>query len=98
MAYVGNNGGIYNLGSSSSAKFTLLGGQYGVTAIATFGGGSVTLQAVGPDGSTLVTVLTAFTTNGYATVTLPAGQYQFTVTTATVAFASILPIAHTGGV
>lgn len=80
----------FNLGSSSSGKFTLQGGFYVLDAVATMGGGSVTVQRVGPDGSTLISTaltltVTATTIQGY----LSAGQYQITVTTATAVFASL---------
>lgn len=77
-----------NLSASSSA-FHLFGGQYAVTVHATFGGGSVTLQRQAADGSTMVTCLTAFTADGYATVNLPAGTYQLTIATATGVYADI---------
>lgn len=86
-----------NLGGASSAQFSLLGGDYGVTVHAgTWSSGSVTLQRIGPDGSTLITVLTAFSTDGYAVVRLPPGTYQFTVATATGVYASILHIPRSG--
>jgi len=78
--------------SATPASFSLLGGLYGVMVSATWGGGSVTLQGLALDGSTLVTVLTAFSANGYATVYLPPGVYVFTIATASVVYASISPI------
>lgn len=79
--------------SATTAAFELGGGKYGVYASATWGGGSVTLQAVGPDGTTLVTVLTAFTANGYASVDLPPGLYKFAVATASAVYASVFRVA-----
>jgi hypothetical protein len=91
-----NNGGIFNLGSASSAQFTLLGGRYAVSVIATFNGGSVDLQALGPDLSTFLSVLnSAFTTNGNAIVYLPGGQYKWVVVSATVSFAAVSPVRET---
>jgi hypothetical protein len=77
--------------SANTAAFTLLGGKYAVAAIATFGGGSVKLQALGPDGSTYLSVAsgTDFTAAGYGTVDLPPGQYRFTIATATAVYASV---------
>ena len=79
--------------SANSSAFTLRGGQYGVTVNATFGGGSVTLQRLSHDGSTWVTVLTAFTAAGYGSVNLPAGTYRVTIATATAVYVDITSIA-----
>src|ERR1039458_5148545 len=38
--------------SATPAAFTLRGGNYGLTCHATWGGGSITLQRLSPDGST----------------------------------------------
>jgi hypothetical protein len=69
--------------SATPASFTLTGGNYGVTVTATWGGGSVTLQRLAPDGSTYVTVMTAFTADGYADANLPDGTYRLLIATAT---------------
>ena len=58
-----------NVGATTG-PFDLAGGLYGVHVVATFGGGSVTLQKLAADGTWAAT-LTAFTANGYATVNLP---------------------------
>lgn len=78
--------------AATPATFVLRGGRYGVTAMATWGGGSVTLQRQAPDGSTLVTVLTAFSANGYAQVDLPNGTYSLTIATATAVYVDIVSI------
>ena len=78
--------------SATPATFPLLGGLYGIVVSATFGGGSVTLQTVSGDGTTLITVLPAFTANGFGNVDLPAGQYSLTITTATAVYASVTRI------
>lgn len=62
--------------SATTAAFTLTGGQYGFTVVATFGGGSVTLQILGEDASTWLTAATAVTVAGYATAYLVAGRYR----------------------
>lgn len=69
--------------SATTAAFTLRGGNYGLTCHATFGGGNIALQRRASDGSTFVTVITAMTTDGYASANLPSGTYQLTITTAT---------------
>lgn len=79
----------FNNLSATPSAFHLYGGQYAVTVHATFGGGSVTLQRQAADGATFVTCLTAFTTDGYATVNLPAGTYQLTIATATAVYADV---------
>jgi hypothetical protein len=81
--------------AATPAPFTLRGGSYGVTVHATFGGGSVTLQRLAPDGSTFVTVLAAFSADGYSSVNLPAGSYELAIATATAVYADIVGIVTT---
>jgi hypothetical protein len=78
--------------SATPAQFTLRGGQYAVTVNATFGGGSITLQKLSNDSTTLVTCLTAFTAAGYATVNLPNGTYSLTIATATGVYCEIAAV------
>jgi hypothetical protein len=78
--------------SATPAVFTLRGGQYGVTAKATWGGGSVTLQRLSVDGTTYVTCLTAFSADGYAVVSLPSGTYKLLVATASAIYVDIVSI------
>lgn len=80
--------------SATTAAFILKGGLYGVTANATWGGGSVTLQRLAADGSTYVTCLTAITADGYATVSLPPGTYKLAVATASAIYVDITAIAR----
>ncbi len=75
--------------SATTAAFTLIGGLYGVDVVANFGGGSVKLQRVAGDGSSLVSVGADFTANGYATVSLPPGSYRLNVATATGVYVQI---------
>jgi len=77
--------------SASTAGFKLKGGAYGVTAVATFGGGSVKLQRLALDNSTFVSMSssTDFTAAGGALVNLPPGTYRFTIATATAVFAEV---------
>jgi hypothetical protein len=77
--------------SASTAAFNLIGGAYGVSVVATFGGGSVKLQRLALDGSTFVSLAAAtdFTANGGALVNLPAGSYRFTIATATAVYAEV---------
>lgn len=79
--------------AATPTQFTLRGGQYAVMVNATFGGGSITLQRLSLDGSTLVTCLTAFTAAGYATVNLPSGTYSVTIVTALAVYCEIVSIA-----
>jgi hypothetical protein len=63
-----------NIGATTAA-FRLDGGKYNVDVIAsTFG--TVTLQRLGPDGSTYLTAMTAFAANGLAVADLPKGLYK----------------------
>lgn len=80
--------------SVTTAAFALLGGKYGAAAVATFGGGSVKLQTLGPDNTTWLSVSsgTDFAAAGYATIDLPSGQYRFTIATATAVYATVYRI------
>ena len=86
-----------NIGGSV-AGFVLRGGAYGVTVVATFGGGSVKLQKLAADGSTYVSVSsgTDFTAAGFATVNLPQGTYKITIATASAVYVEIAAICSTG--
>jgi hypothetical protein len=75
--------------AATTAAFPLMGGLYGVDAMATWGGGSVTLQKLAGDGSTYVTAATAFAANGYVTVDLPAGNYKLVVATASGVYVNL---------
>jgi hypothetical protein len=78
--------------SVTPATFALRGGLYYV-AVNAAGSGSVTLQRLGPDGTTYITCLTAFaTTSGSATVQLPQGTYKLAIATFTAVYAEIISI------
>jgi hypothetical protein len=78
--------------AATPTSFALKGGLYGLTVIATFGGGNVALQRLSPDASTYVTVITAFTAAGYASASLPPGTYRLAITTATAVYADLVQI------
>jgi|GEM_PF-2953412 hypothetical protein len=79
--------------SATPAQFSLLGGTYALDAVATWGGGSVKLQRVGPDGSTLIDAATSMTANGTSgALSLTPGKYQLTIATATAVYASVTRI------
>jgi hypothetical protein len=63
--------------SAATAAFELRGGTYVIDAVWT-GAGTVTLQRLGPDGTTYQTAVTALSTSGTpsAAVQLPPGQYK----------------------
>lgn len=88
------NGVTFTVLSATPATFTLLGGRYAVAVNATWGGGSATLQVQMPDGSTYVTILTAFTVDGAAIVDLPAATYKMTVATATALQGFVIPVPY----
>jgi hypothetical protein len=81
--------------SATTAAFLLKGGRYGVDVIATFGGGSVILNRVAGDNSTVLPcpniagVATGFTAAGYQAFDLPPGSYKLVITTATAVYASV---------
>jgi hypothetical protein len=82
--------------SSTTAAFALKGGKYQACVVATFGGGSVKLRTLGPDGSSYLSVSsgTDFTANGCATIDLAPGQFEFVIATATAVFANIASIPY----
>jgi hypothetical protein len=77
--------------AATTAAFKLNGGYCMVAAVATFGGGSVELQALGPDQSTWLSAPTPLklTAAGMISGYLPPGQYRFTIATATAVFCSV---------
>jgi hypothetical protein len=77
--------------AASTPAFYLKGGYYAVAAVATFGGGSVELQALAPDGTTWVSFPTALklTVAGMIAGYAPPGQYRFTIVTATAVFCAV---------
>ncbi len=80
-----------NIAATTSA-FTLLGGSYHISMKATWGGGNVVLQMLGPDGSTYLPVHTALTADGVSSANLPPGTYRWAVTTATAVYAQVVRI------
>lgn len=78
--------------SATTAAFTLRGGAYTLDVQATFGGGSVTLQRLGPDGTNYITADAAASVTAAGTtgaMALPPGQYRLLVTTATAVYATV---------
>lgn len=74
--------------ASATGSPAVWGGGRGVfTAVATWGGGNVTLQYLGPNGSTWLTAATALTADGLVAFELPPGQIRAAVTTATAVYA-----------
>jgi hypothetical protein len=71
--------------------FTLVGGMYSAAYVAgNWNSFTVSLQVLGPDGSTYVTAATAFSANGFVSpLYLPPGSYRLlpsgTVTTGNIA-------------
>lgn len=80
--------------SATPASFQLKGGKYAASVVATFGGGSVKLQKLGPDGTTYQSVAsgTDFTAAGFAVVDLPPGMYRWLIATATAVYADVTRI------
>jgi hypothetical protein len=80
--------------SATTAAFTLKGGYYMVAVVATFGGGNVELQALGPDQSTWLSAPTALKLSAAGMISgyLPPGEYRFTITTATAVYCSVAAV------
>lgn len=81
--------------SAAPGPFAVKGGRYLFGAAATFGGGTVSLQALLPDAATFATIpdingnAVALTSAGWKLVDLPPGQYKLAIATATVVRASL---------
>ena len=79
---------LSDVAAGTLGPFTLLGGKYVLTCTATFGGGSVDLEMLMPDGTTygLIGTSHTFTAAGYVTVDLPPGTYQVVGATASAIY------------
>ena len=88
------DGKLFSNIAATTASFKLDGGYYMVAAVPTFGGGSVELQALGPDQSTWLSLPTALklTANGMIAGYLPDGIYRFTIATATAVYCSVAAV------
>lgn len=89
--------------SATTLPFVIKGGGYLVGVVATFGGGSVKLQVLGPDGTTYLDtkqpfdnagteqddIISTWTANGAKLLPLVPGQYRLTITTATAVYVDI---------
>jgi hypothetical protein len=75
--------------SATTAAFPLFGGLYQFNVVATFGGGSVTFQQLGPDGLTWLTVSPAIVANGGGTFYVPPGNFRIAIVTATAVYADV---------
>lgn len=81
--------------SADTSAFRLKGGRYVVSAKATWGGGSLTLEMLALDGSTWVSpmdisgVANTLGADGSFTIDLPAGQFRINLTTATAVYVSV---------
>ena len=82
--------------TATSPQFRLRGGRYSVQMVATAFGTSAALQSLGPDGTTMQTVVTvAGGTSGAASLTaagqfivdLAGGDFQFTLVGSFTGFA-----------
>jgi hypothetical protein len=70
-------------GTQNGAEFTLFGGTYQVTALASaWNGGSVELFQIGPDNSTWLSVNDGLIQNGGDTFFLPPGRFRWSITDA----------------
>lgn len=78
---------LLNNASATGAPAQWGGGKGLFTAVATWGGGNVQLQYMGPDGATWLNVGAAVTANGIQNFELAPGLIRAAVTTATAAYA-----------
>lgn len=78
---------LLNNASATGSAARWNGGRGVFSAVATWGGGNVQLQYLGPNGSTWLNVGSALTADGLAAFELPPGQIRAAVTTATAVYA-----------
>jgi hypothetical protein len=89
----GGDGKIFSNISATTASFPLFGGEYGITAsCASWGGGTVQLEVLGPDQATWIAAATALSANGFQVIDLPPGSYQLALTNASAVYASVARI------
>jgi len=90
--------GSISLTSAAPGPLYFPGGRAIVGGIATFGGGSFSLEGVLPDGSTFGIVPDAagnavtFSAAGFKTVYLAPGMYKVAITTATAVICSVVAV------
>lgn len=92
---------------TTDQTFSLIGGKYMVSVVATFGGGIVHFKRLGPDGSTYLPLYQAFTKAtspaldleigdfsiaGTKVFDLPPGTYKIHLVTATAAYVDVVRI------
>jgi hypothetical protein len=89
----GTNVELAKNASATSSAMNWPGGSGSFIATATFGGGTVKLQYLGPDGSTWIDVGTdtTLTAAGGGNFELPPGQIRVNIATATAVYASAAP-------
>lgn len=79
--------------AANSSNFRLEGGVYVIDAVANFNSGSITLQRLGPDGTTFLTAATALSATGASSaVCLPTGTYRFLVASASALSVSVIRV------
>ena len=79
-------------GSATSGDFLWPGGRGAFVVNATFGIGSVTLQMLGPNGTTYVNAAAALTADGMVAFELPQCRIRAFVASATAIYAVAEPI------
>lgn len=81
-------------GNGDAVAFSVLGGRYALGAHATWGGGTLDLKCLMPDGTTFVACATQMTGDGFQLLDLPAGVYQVAIATATGVQGFVLPVPY----
>jgi hypothetical protein len=78
--------------AATTDAFTLIGGRYQFLVAASFGGGSVGVEALAADGATWVACADPLEANGSQILDLAPGQYRVAVDTATAVNASLVSV------
>lgn len=76
--------------SATGAAVVFPGGKCAFLAEATFGGGTVKLQGISPNGTWIDVANGSLTANGFVILDLPPGQYRANIATATAVYAWLI--------
>ncbi len=99
----GNGFKVTSLATLTEAgPFPLLGGRYGISCKATFGGGDIILSILGPDGTTYVPIrgpnsnnINTFQVSGYFPIYFPPCEVKIaTDHNSSAANVSVIPISN----
>lgn len=75
--------------SADSAATVISGGRWLIAAVATWGGGNIKLQLLGPNATYVDIPSSTISANGALAVQIPTGTYKIARTTATAIYCTM---------